>query len=146
MNQKIAESFKPTGVYVGATWGMLGTGVLAYSIGIWRAALELNEKGFYLAVFLLAMFSVVTLQKVVRDKLENIPVTNIFYGMSWAAFIASLLLLVIGLFNATLSLSEKGFYGISFVLSLFSVVTVQKNIRDIAVVDRLQIREAGAEA
>ena len=28
-------------------------------------------------------------------------------------------------------LSEKGFYGMSFVLALFAIITVQKNIRDL---------------
>ncbi len=39
-------------------------------------------------------------------------------------------LLVVGLWNATLLLSEKGFYGLAFFLSLFGAVAVQKNIRD----------------
>ncbi|EOO5890651.1 YiaA/YiaB family inner membrane protein, partial [Escherichia coli] len=34
------------------------------------------------------------------------------------------------LWNATLLLSEKGFYGLAFFLSLFGAVAVQKNIRD----------------
>ncbi|MFQ4149078.1 YiaA/YiaB family inner membrane protein [Arthrobacter sp. LAPM80] len=38
----------------------------------------------------------------------------------------------IGLWNAELLLSEKGFYGIGFAMSLFAVVAVQKNIRDLA--------------
>ena len=28
-------------------------------------------------------------------------------------------------------LSEKGFYGMAFILSLFAIITVQKNIRDL---------------
>ena len=38
---------------------------------------------------------------------------------------------LLGLWNATLELNEKGFYGMSFVLSLFVIITVQKNIRDL---------------
>ncbi|MFM7856321.1 MAG: YiaA/YiaB family inner membrane protein, partial [Flammeovirgaceae bacterium] len=38
----------------------------------------------------------------------------------------------IGLWNATLTLSEKGFYSMSFLLSLFAAITVQKNTRDSA--------------
>jgi len=34
--------------------------------------------------------------------------------------------------NATLAQSEKGFYAMSFLLSLFGAVAVQKNTRDIA--------------
>ena len=45
--------------------------------------------------------------------------------------ITSITLLIIGLWNADLELSEKGFYGMSFLLSLFSAITVQKNTRDL---------------
>lgn len=122
---------KPTSAYIFATWGVLAIGVLGYLLGLWNATLELNEKGFYFAVFLFAMFSVATLQKTIRDKEEGIPVTSIFAGMCWVAFFSSIALLVIGLFNANMLLSEKGFYGMSFVLSLFAIITAQKNIRDL---------------
>ena len=72
-----------------------------------------------------------SLQKAVRDKDEGIPVTNIYYGISWVALIISISLIGIGFYNAgSIILSEKGLYGMAFVLSLFSAVTVQKNIRD----------------
>lgn len=121
---------KPTSAYIGASWAALGIGVVTYLTGLWNAAIQLNEKGYYFAVFLLAMFSAVTLQKTVRDRDEGLPVTNVFLGMSWAVFFAAIALLCIGLFNAEMALSEKGFYGISFILSLFSMITVQKNVRD----------------
>jgi uncharacterized membrane protein YiaA len=44
--------------------------------------------------------------------------------------IAALTLLTVGLFHATLLLSEKGFYGMAFALSLFAAAAVQKNTRD----------------
>lgn len=122
---------KPTPAYIFATWGVLAIGVLGYLLGLWNAALELNEKGFYFVVFLFAMFSAVTLQKTIRDKEEGIPVTSIFAGMCWVAFFSSIALLIIGLVNANMLLSEKGFYGMSFVLSLFAIITAQKNIRDL---------------
>ena len=47
--------------------------------------------------------------------------------------IVAIALLVIGLWNAgSIELIEKGFYGLGFVLSLFAVVAVQKNVRDLA--------------
>jgi hypothetical protein len=54
-----------------------------------------------------------------------------FVGMCWATFFSSIALLAVGLVNADMLLSEKGFYGMSFVLSLFAIITVQKNIRDL---------------
>ena len=93
--------------------------------------MQLNEKGYYLAVLVFGLYSAISLQKAVRDKEEGIPVTNIYYGISWVALIVSISLMGIGLYNAgSIVLSEKGFYGMSFVLSLFASITVQKNIRD----------------
>ena len=43
----------------------------------------------------------------------------------------AIVLLAIGLWNATLLLSEKGFYAMAFTLSLFAAIVVQKNTRDI---------------
>jgi uncharacterized membrane protein YiaA len=123
--------YKPTQAYISATWAALAIGVIGYLVGLWNANISLNEKGYYLAIFILAMFSAVTLQKTVRDKQEGLPTTTVFVGMCWAAFFSSIALLGIGLFNADMFLSEKGFYGMAFILSLFAIITVQKNIRDL---------------
>ena len=66
-----------------------------------------------------------------RDRVEGIEVTDIYYGISWFTTIVSILLLIIGLRNADLSSSEKGFYAMSFTLALFAAITVQKNTRDL---------------
>ncbi|NJM79570.1 MAG: hypothetical protein HC854_08090, partial [Flavobacterium sp.] len=98
----------------------------------------LNEKGYYFAILLFGLFSVISVQKSVRDRLEGIPVTDMYYGISWFTTLTSILLLIIGLWNADLQLSEKGFYGMSFLLSLFSAITVQKNTRDLLVSTKLE--------
>jgi len=85
---------------------------------------------------LLSILSAAAKQQSVRDKQEDIPVTDVYYGISWVTTIASILLLIIGLWNADLELSEKGFYGMSFTLALFSAIAVQKNTRDIKWIDR----------
>ena len=76
------------------------------------------------------LFSVVSLQKSVRDRLEDLQVTDIYYSICWFATILSIVLLIIGLWNATLLPSEKGFYAFAFLLALFGAITVQKNTRD----------------
>lgn len=90
----------------------------------------LNEKGYYFAILMFGLFSAISLQKSVRDQLEGIPVTNIYYALSWFSTILAIVLLTVGLWNADLLLSEKGFYGMSFLLSLFTAIAVQKNTRD----------------
>lgn len=92
--------------------------------------MNLSEKGYYFTLLMYGLFSAVSLQKTVRDRLENIPVTNIYYGLSWFSTLLAIVLLTVGLWNAALSLSEKGFYGMSFILSLFAAIAVQKNTRD----------------
>jgi len=122
---------EPTPVFKGASWAALLVGATAYLIGLYNATMQLNEKGYYFAVLVFGLYSAVSLQKAVRDKDEGIPVTNIYYGISWFALIVSIALMAIGLYNAeSIVLSEKGFYGMAFVLSLFAAITVQKNVRD----------------
>ncbi|WP_309940435.1 inner membrane protein YiaA [Aureibacter tunicatorum] len=121
---------QPSQAFVAVSWGAMLVGIAAYLIGLWNSDMLLNEKGYYFTILLFGLFSVVSVQKNVRDKMEGIPVSNIYMGVSYAMSGISLALLVIGLWNAELLLSEKGFFGMSFVLSLFSSIAVQKNIRD----------------
>ncbi|MFC7785451.1 inner membrane protein YiaA [Rossellomorea sp. GCM10028870] len=122
---------EPTAAFKGASWAAFVVGASAYLIGLFNASMELNEKGYYFAVLIFGLYAAVSLQKAVRDKEEDIPVSGIYYGLSWFAVIVAISLMAIGLYNAgSIILSEKGFYGMSFVLCLFAAITIQKNIRD----------------
>lgn len=122
--------FSVSAAYVGATYACLAIGALGFSIGLWNASMQLNEQGYYFTLLAFGLFSAVVVQKNVRDREEGLPVSDVFYGLGYVALALALLLLAVGLWNATLSASEKGFYAMSFLLSLFSAVTVQKNVRD----------------
>lgn len=127
------QTSKPTPAFIGASWVALLLGMSTYLIGLFNANMQLNEKGYYFTILMFGLFAAVSLQKTVRDRAEDIPVTNIYYGLAWFSLLLALALLAIGLWNAgTLSLSEKGFYGIGFAMSLFAAVAVQKNVRDLA--------------
>ncbi len=121
---------KTSNAFIAASWMALGTGMVGYLIGLWRAEMLLNEKGYYFTNLMFGLFSVISLQKSVRDKLENYPVTDLYYGLCWFATILSIVLLVIGLWNASLLASEKGFYAFAFLLAMFGAIAVQKNTRD----------------
>jgi uncharacterized membrane protein YiaA len=127
---------KPTSAFMGASWASLLIGMTSYCIGLWNADMQLNEKGYYFTILLFGLFSVISVQKAVRDKMENIPITDVYYGISWVTTMTSIVLLIIGLWNADLYLSEKGFYGMAFTLSLFAAIAVQKNVRDVQYIDR----------
>lgn len=123
---------RPTRAFIGASWAALLVGAVVYLMGLWNAEMLLNEKGYYFTILMYGLFSAVSLQKSVRDRLEGIRVTGIYYGLCWVSLAVSILLLAVGLWNASLASSEKGFYAMAFLLSLFGAVAVQKNIRDLA--------------
>jgi uncharacterized membrane protein YiaA len=121
---------RPSSAFVGASWTALLLGAIAFLAGLWNANLQLNEKGYYLTLLLYGLFSAVSLQKSVRDRLEGIRVSGMYFGLCRVSTAAALVLMAVGLWNATLAPSEKGFYAISFAMSLFAAVAVQKNVRD----------------
>lgn len=126
----------PSAAFVGLAWLALGAGMLTFLIGLWRASMPLSEKGFFLTLFLFGLFAAVSLQKTIRDKAEGIRTTSQYLMMCWISVALVAGLLVAGLMNVNLLASEKGFYGMAFMLSLFAAVTVQKNVRDLAAISR----------
>ena len=66
--------------------------------------------------------------------MSQIPVparpTAAFVGASWVALVIALLAYGVGLWNAELDPSEKGFLGTLLLLGLFSAIAVQKSVRD----------------
>jgi len=121
---------KTSNAFIAASWVALGAGTVGYIVGLSRAEMLLNEKGYYFTVLMFGLFAVVSLQKSVRDRLENLPVTDIYYGICWFGTLLSIVLLTVGLWNATILPSEKGFYAFAFLLALFGAISVQKNTRD----------------
>ena len=121
---------KPTAAFVGASWAVLVIGVLSFAVGLWNASMTKSEKGFYAAVLVLGLFAAVSLQKSVRDRAEGLPVSGLYLGLSWSVIALAVLMLAIGLWNSRMALSEKGFYGLAFAMTLFAAVAVQKNVRD----------------
>jgi uncharacterized membrane protein YiaA len=126
----------PSAAFIGASWAALLIGVTAFIIGLWNAEMELNEKGYYFTVLMFGLFSAISVQKAVRDQIEGIPVTNLYYGIAWFTTLLSIVLLTVGLWNAELTKSEKGFYAMAFVLSMFASIAVQKNTRDMKAAEK----------
>lgn len=122
---------KPSNAFIVTAWIALGLGALGFLSSLWNAAMSFNDKGYYMTLLFFGLFSAVSLQKSIRDKIEGVPVTSTYYGICWIAVLLSFSLMVGGLFNAIMAVSEKGFYAMAFALSLFAAVTVQKNVRDI---------------
>ena len=123
---------KPTAAFIGASWVALLAGAGAYLFGLWNTDMQLNEKGYYFTLLMYGLFAAVSLQKTVRDKLEGVPVTGLYTALCWFSMAVTVTLMGVGLYNAKLALSEKGFYGMAFLLALFATIAIQKNVRDSA--------------
>jgi uncharacterized membrane protein YiaA len=121
---------KPTAAFAGASWAALLLGVVSFVVGLWNATMTKSEKGFYAAVLVLGVFAAISLQKSVRDRVDGLPVSMLYLGLSWSVVALSVLMLVVGLWNSDMARSEKGFYGLAFAMALFAAVAVQKNVRD----------------
>lgn len=134
LNRQIA-AMRPTNAFIGLAWSALGLGAIAFLIGLFNADMQLNEKGYYLITLLFGLYSAVAVQKAVRDREEGLESSAMFFGLSWVAFGSAVILLAVGLWNADLLLSEKGFYAMAYALALFGSIAVQKNTRDMVLVN-----------
>ena len=64
-----------------------------------------------------------------RERKANEP-TPAFIGISWLALSLGVGAYLLGLWNATMMMNEKGYYLIVLLYGLFSAVSVQKTVRD----------------
>jgi len=94
--------------------------MIGFLVGLWRAEMALNEKGYYFTVLMYGLFSVVSVQKSVRDRLEGVPVTDIYYGLSWFSTILCIVLLTIGFFDAL----SNVFFAVASTKGVLPVVAV----------------------
>lgn len=128
MDRQTAQA--PTTAFVGASWSALGLGMVSYLVGLWNLPLALPEKGYYFTLLLYGLFAAVSVQKAVRDRMEGVQVTGVYFGLAWFAVLSALLLVFIGLWNATWPYSTRGFLAMAYALALFAAIAVQKNTRD----------------
>lgn len=96
------------------SWLFMLTGALIYLIGLWRACPLLSGKGFFLGVLITGMFIVYAYQREVKRGLMDEGFASV---CRIVALITSGLLLV-GLWNAPLSLVERGAYLAAFCLCI----------------------------
>ena len=94
MQQKQIQ--KPSAAFIAAAWASLLIGITAFLIGLWNADMQLNERGYYFTVLMFGLFAAISVQKAVRDQIEGIPVTSLYYGIAWFATILSIVLLTVG--------------------------------------------------
>ncbi len=52
---------QPSNAFIAAFWAALLAGLAAFIIGLWNAAMPLNEKGYYFTVLMYGLFSAISL-------------------------------------------------------------------------------------
>lgn len=129
------QHLKPSSAFIGASWAALLIGMGGFIAGLWNANMQLVEKGFYFVVLMYGLYSAISVQKTVRDRLEGVKVTGLYYMISWFSVILAIVSLAVGLWNATMAQSEKGFYLIAYFFALFGAIAVQKNTRDLSAIE-----------
>ncbi|MBO1001392.1 YiaA/YiaB family inner membrane protein [Pseudogracilibacillus auburnensis] len=60
-----------TPAFVFMAYFTFAVGVILFCVGLWNAEMELNEKGYYIAVMILVAVGAILTQKVVRDNAED---------------------------------------------------------------------------
>lgn len=124
---------KPSFAFVALSWVAALAGVVLYGSMLFNStSLTWSDKYFFTAILAFAVYAAISVQKIVRDRIEGVPFTNLYYGISWLAVIIAIGMFVSGLFTVNISLSERGFYGMAMLLTLFGAISIQKNTRDIA--------------
>lgn len=123
----------PTAAFQGVSWFAFVLGALTYVYAVWYAPhVSVSDRYFFYTAFLFSLFGCLSVSKAVRDKQERIPVSGLFYGLSYVAAIVPLVLVAYNLaFDSTLiDPSHRGLLGMAYALSAFAVLAIAKNERD----------------
>ena len=122
----------PTAAFQGASWFAFAVGAIAFLYAVWYAPVESSDRYFLYTGFLFSVFGCVSVSKAVRDKQAGFPVSGLFYGLSFVAAIAPLVITAYFLaYDSTMDdYSHRGLLGIAYALSAFAVLAISKNERD----------------
>ncbi|POP45265.1 hypothetical protein CHU32_12675 [Superficieibacter electus] len=96
---------------------VLPIGILVYAVGLWPVCSTLSEKGYYIALLLLGLFTVMVYSHLTRHQCLNATMST------WCQLmlLASMGLLAVGLWNEPIALSQKIIYFIAWIISLLAM-------------------------
>lgn len=100
----------------------------SFLVGLYNSNMTLSEQGYYGVLLVYSVFSSISLQKTVTEIDLGISVSKFYQNICIFSIILALLLFIIGLFNADLLKSEKGFYLMSYILTMFTSLYIQKQL------------------
>ena len=99
-------------------WLFMLVGALIYLIGLWRACPLLSGKGYFLGVLMTGMFVAYVYQRAVNLNQSD----ERFASVCQMVTLITIVLLLVGVWNAPLSPLEKGLYLVAFIVCLLGQV------------------------
>lgn len=96
------------------SWLFMLAGALIYLIGLWQACPLVSGKGYFLGVLITSMFIVYVYQREVKRG----TIDDCFTSVCQMVALLTCGLLLVGLWNAPLSLVERGAYLAAFCLCI----------------------------
>ncbi|MFH7827200.1 inner membrane protein YiaB [Kluyvera chengduensis] len=96
------------------SWLIMLVGALIYLIGLWQACPLLSGKGYFLGVLVTGMFVIY----VYRREVKRGSIDGSFASVCQMVALMTCGLLLVGLWNAPLSLVERGAYLAAFCLCI----------------------------
>jgi uncharacterized membrane protein YiaA len=123
----------PSSAYQGVSWLALIIGTTVFAVAAWYSeGLTPSDRFFLFSAALFGLFAAVAASKAVRDRSEGIPISTLFYGLSWVAAITPVLLVAyyFAFYTAIPEASRWNLFT-AYCLSFFAAVSISKNTRDL---------------
>lgn len=105
-------------LYTRAAKVALPVAILVYAAGLWPVCPTLSEKGYYIALLALGLFSVVVYSHLTRRQCLSALINT------WCQLmlLTSMGLLVVGLWNEPIPFNQKIIYFIAWMVSLVAMI------------------------
>lgn len=123
----------PTAAFQGVCWFAFTLGAITYLYSVWYTHdATVSDRYFLYTAFLFSLFGCMSVSKVVRDRQEKVPVTGLYYGLSFVAAIVPLIMVGYNLtFDAQyIDPSQRALIAMAYAISAFAVLAISKNERD----------------
>ena len=122
----------PSGAWQGVSWFAFVLGAVTFFYTAWYApSVAVTDRFFLYTAVLFSFFGSLSVSKSVRDRQEGVPITGLFYGLSWVAALAPFVLVVYYLtFYSDMEGSYRALLGMAYSLATFAVLAIAKNERD----------------
>jgi uncharacterized membrane protein YiaA len=114
------------------SWFAFGLGAVTFFYTAWYSpGMTPSDRFFLYTAVLFSLFGSLSVSKSVRDREEGVPITGLFFGLSWVAALAPFLLVAFNLgFYSAIPEANRALLAMAFALATYAVLAIAKNERD----------------